>query len=137
MGFTVHDGCFRVEDSGFKVRGAGLGDRGSGFRVQGSGFRVQGSGFRVQGSGFRVQGSGFRVQGPGIRVYTFQQAETQRKFRVCLPLPLRSPHPISPFLLSQQVLIKSFCKSRFPNKSVSLFFILVIVKDKLTHQIFG
>jgi hypothetical protein len=30
------------------------------------------------------------------------------------------------------VLLKSFCKSQFPHKFVNLFFILVIVKDKLT-----
>ena len=35
-------------------------------------------------------------------------------------------------IVSHKVLVKSFCKSRFPHKSVYLFFILVIVKDKLT-----
>ena len=30
------------------------------------------------------------------------------------------------------VFIKLFCKSQFPHKSVNLFFILVIIKDKLT-----
>ena len=35
-------------------------------------------------------------------------------------------------LISQKVFIKSLCKSQFPRKSVNLFFILVIVKDKLT-----
>jgi hypothetical protein len=34
-------------------------------------------------------------------------------------------------LISQTVLIKSFCKSQFLHKSVNLFFILVIMKDKL------
>ena len=34
-------------------------------------------------------------------------------------------------LISQKVFIK-FCKSQFLHKSVNLFFILVIVKDKLT-----
>ena len=35
-------------------------------------------------------------------------------------------------LISHKVFLKSFCKSQLPNKSVNLFFILVIVKDKLT-----
>jgi len=34
--------------------------------------------------------------------------------------------------ISHKVLLKPFCKSQFPHKSVNLFFILVIVKDKLT-----
>ena len=34
--------------------------------------------------------------------------------------------------ISQKVLIKSCCKSQFLHKPVNLFFILVIVKDKLT-----
>ena len=33
---------------------------------------------------------------------------------------------------SQKVSIKSFCKSRFPHKSVDIFFTLVTIKDKLT-----
>ena len=28
--------------------------------------------------------------------------------------------------------MKSFCKSQFPHKSVNVFFVLVIIKDKLT-----
>ena len=35
-------------------------------------------------------------------------------------------------LISHKVLLKSFCKSQFSHKSVNLFFILIIVKDKLT-----
>ena len=35
--------------------------------------------------------------------------------------------------ISHKVLIKSFCKSQFPHKSVNLFFILIIIKDKLTN----
>ena len=34
-------------------------------------------------------------------------------------------------LISQKV-FKSFCKSQFPHKFVNLFFISVIIKDKLT-----
>ena len=34
--------------------------------------------------------------------------------------------------ISHKVFLKSFCKSQFPHNSVNLFFILVIVKDKLT-----
>jgi len=34
--------------------------------------------------------------------------------------------------VSQKVFMKSFFKSQFPHKSVNLFFILVIRKDKLT-----
>ena len=30
------------------------------------------------------------------------------------------------------VFLRSFCKSQFPHKAVNVFFILVIVKDKLT-----
>ena len=37
-----------------------------------------------------------------------------------------------PDLISQKVFIKSFCKSQFPHKSVNLFFISVMIKDKLT-----
>jgi len=37
------------------------------------------------------------------------------------------PHGI----ISQKVFIKSFCKSQFPYKSVYLFLILVIIKNKL------
>jgi len=33
---------------------------------------------------------------------------------------------------SLKVIVKLFCKSKFPHKSVNLFFTLVIVKDKLT-----
>ena len=39
--------------------------------------------------------------------------------------------PPSEFI-SHEVFFKSFCKSQFPHKSVNLFFILVIVKDRLT-----
>ena len=35
-------------------------------------------------------------------------------------------------IISQKVFIKSFFKRRFPQKFVNLFFIFVIVKDKLT-----
>ena len=35
-------------------------------------------------------------------------------------------------LISHTVLLKSFCRSQFPHKFVNLFFILVIVKGKLT-----
>ena len=35
-------------------------------------------------------------------------------------------------LISHKVFRTSFCKSQFPHKSVNLFFILVIVMDKLT-----
>jgi hypothetical protein len=35
-------------------------------------------------------------------------------------------------LVSHKVFLKPFCKSLFLQKSVNLFFILVIVKDKLT-----
>ena len=35
-------------------------------------------------------------------------------------------------VISQKVLIKSFCKSQFPREFVNLFFILVIIKDNLT-----
>ena len=35
--------------------------------------------------------------------------------------------------ISQTVFVKSFCKSRFQTKSVKLFSILVIVKDKMTN----
>ena len=34
--------------------------------------------------------------------------------------------------ISHKVLLKSICKSQLPHKSVKLFFILVMVKDKLT-----
>ena len=34
--------------------------------------------------------------------------------------------------ISHKVLMKLFCKSQFPHKSVNLFFKLVIVKDELT-----
>ena len=34
--------------------------------------------------------------------------------------------------ISHRVFLKLFCKSQFPHKSVNLFFILVIIKDKLT-----
>ena len=34
--------------------------------------------------------------------------------------------------ISHQVFRKSFCKSQFPNRFVNLFFILVMIKDKLT-----
>ena len=35
-------------------------------------------------------------------------------------------------LISQNVLIKSFFKNKFPHKTVKVFLILVIIKDKLT-----
>ena len=31
----------------------------------------------------------------------------------------------------KKVFMKSFCKSQFPHKSVNLFIVLVIIKDKL------
>jgi len=33
---------------------------------------------------------------------------------------------------SHKVLTKSFCTSRFPHKSINLFSVLVMIKDKLT-----
>ena len=39
---------------------------------------------------------------------------------------------VQPYLT--QSLLKSFCKSQLPQKIVNLFFILVIVKDKLTDM---
>jgi len=38
----------------------------------------------------------------------------------------------NPELISHKVFLKSFCKGQSPHKSVNVFFILVIVKDKLT-----
>ena len=35
-------------------------------------------------------------------------------------------------LISHKVSLKSFCRSQFPQKIVNVFFILVIVNDKLT-----
>ena len=35
--------------------------------------------------------------------------------------------------LRERLFIKSFCKSQFPHKSVNLFFILVKMRDTLTH----
>ena len=35
-------------------------------------------------------------------------------------------------LISQNVFMKSFCKSQFPHKFVNLFCILVIMKNQLT-----
>ena len=35
-------------------------------------------------------------------------------------------------LVSQKVFVKSSCRSRFPHKSVNLFFILAIINKKLT-----
>ena len=46
-----------------------------------------------------------------------------------------SPHfedTLSPMCISQNVFIKSFCKSQFPHKSVNLFFICEMIKDKWT-----
>ena len=44
----------------------------------------------------------------------------------------RSRPPQARALISQKVFIQLFRKSHFPHKSVNLFFILVIVKGKLT-----
>ena len=49
-----------------------------------------------------------------------------------LVLKFRSPGSCVAVLISQQVFVKSFCKSQFPNKSVNLFFILVTIKESLT-----
>ena len=38
--------------------------------------------------------------------------------------------------ISHKLFIKSFCKSQFLHKSVNLFLILVIIKDKFT-DLFG
>ena len=35
--------------------------------------------------------------------------------------------------ISQEVFIRSFGISQFPYKSINLFFVLVIIKDKLTN----
>ena len=40
--------------------------------------------------------------------------------------------PVASHMISHEVLTKSFCTSQFPHKSVTLLFILVITKDKLT-----
>jgi len=52
-----------------------------------------------------------------------------------VPLPMLNPDGVAHgnyrYYLTQSVL-KSFCKSQFPHKSVNSFFLLVIVKDKLT-----
>ena len=39
------------------------------------------------------------------------------------PVPNLEPKTLTPKLISQKVLIKSFCKSRFPHKSVNVSFI--------------
>ena len=39
--------------------------------------------------------------------------------------------PIVYELISQDVFITSFCESQFPHKFVNLFFVLVMIKDKL------
>ena len=41
-------------------------------------------------------------------------------------------NPVDNFI-SRKVFIKLFCKSKFPRKSVNSFFILVMIKDKLTE----
>jgi len=47
-------------------------------------------------------------------------------------LRITALHPVAPSdLISQQVLIKSFCKSRLPHRSV---FFLVTIKDSLTDS---
>ena len=42
------------------------------------------------------------------------------------------PRIAGPVLISQNVSIKSFCKSQFPHKFVNIFFMFVKIKDMLT-----
>jgi len=55
---------------------------------------------------------------------------------VCVPAPRPQgaslPPPPLAGLISHKVFVKSFCKSRFPHKSVNLFFMSVIIKNTLT-----
>ena len=71
------------------------------------GFRISVLAFSSLGSGFRVQGSGFRVQGSGFRVQG-------SGFRV----PESS--------------VETSSSSRPSGRCVNLFFISLILKDKLT-----
>ena len=41
------------------------------------------------------------------------------------------PQPARTVLISLKRFMKPFCESRFPHRSVNLFFILVILKNKL------
>jgi len=55
-------------------------------------------------------------------------------FRKTLPRSWRGAYRGSGFdeHVPDHVFLESFCKSQFPRQSVNLFFILVLVKDKLT-----
>ena len=78
---------------------------------------------RIPQADLRVSGpvSVQRVQGPGSgSEYVSPQEAPHTKLS----------NPVA--VVSQKVLIKSFRRSKFPHKSVNIFFILVIVKDKFT-----
>ena len=87
--------------------------------MQGAGFRFQG-----QGAGCRLQGAGW----VGHRVGNHPGRVLERRFS---PRVDRSPERE---LISQNVFTKPFGKRQFPHEIVNVFFILVVVKDKLTDS---
>jgi len=131
-----------------------------GCRVQGAGCRVQGAGCRVQGHagcagrrGGQVPHAGHHRHQGLISHKVFVTYLTQIVFKL---FPLHSEEDylaqrvfqsrfakanshanpstyfLTPTLISHQVFFKIVRRSQFPQKSVNLIFILVIVKDKLT-----
>ena len=61
----------------------------------------------------------------------FRVLSTRTSIRISL-CGLASHVPRRAGLISHKVFLKSFCKSRFPHKSIKLNLILVILKDQLT-----
>ena len=60
-------------------------------------------------------------------------SQASQRFAFASSALREEPDAVLPNLISHKVFIKSFSKIQFPHKSVNLFFILVIVKDKLTN----
>ena len=76
---------------------------------------------------FGAQGLGFTV-----RRRKFDKDSLVLGVKGCDVRPDRVQVSGSLNLISQKVLIKLFCKSRFPHKSVNLSFLVTNIKNKLT-----
>ena len=90
----------------------------------------------MQGVGFRALDAEMRVQGEklthlnALKVDAFvpQKPKNDAFVPRKRDINTRSPQMMRPNLISQKVFIKSFCRSRFPHKSVNLSFIITDTK---------
>jgi len=86
---------------------------------------------RVQNSELGIQNALFFTLKNGL-LHTRGAVATNNFATKSLELGLWVVDSVVSFI-SQKVFIKSFCKNRFPHKSVNSFFTLAIIKSKLTE----